>query len=87
MSFKLETDHEILLSKARHAIGLYDMDIVVANELETRYQRVFLVSKNNERTIEKVAGDEELEVPLVKTIIDMHHNFIQEKLFLSTEAQ
>ncbi|CAN0070728.1 unnamed protein product, partial [Phaeothamnion confervicola] len=43
VSFKLETDEDILLQKARQAIQRYDVHLVVANELHTRYDRVVLV--------------------------------------------
>ena len=80
VSFKLETDYKILIWKARRAIELYDMDIVVANELETRYRRVYLVSKTGERSIENMMDEEEIETPLVKAILEMYHSFILENL-------
>eukprot|EP01043_Picozoa_sp_COSAG02_P034885 COSAG02_NODE_2465_length_8785_cov_21.743610_1_plen_306_part_00 len=48
VSFKLETDEAILLKKARGAIGKYKMDCVVANILNTRYDRVTLVAPSTE---------------------------------------
>lgn len=72
VSFKLETDHDILISKARAAIEKYQMDLVVANELKTRYQRVFLVSgESSEVTVEKT-GDADLEGPMVAALIKAH---------------
>ncbi|EEQ99884.1 Phosphopantothenate--cysteine ligase, putative [Perkinsus marinus ATCC 50983] len=43
VSFKLETDADILFEKARAAIRKYGVDAVVANVLETRYQKLWIV--------------------------------------------
>src|SRR4051812_30104902 len=43
VSFKLETDHTILMLKAEGAIEKYHMDAVVANELHSRKHRVIIV--------------------------------------------
>mmetsp|Transcript_9797 Transcript_9797/g.17262 ORF Transcript_9797/g.17262 Transcript_9797/m.17262 type:complete len:333 (+) Transcript_9797:89-1087(+) len=73
VSFKLETDREILIPKARGAIENYNVHLVVANELKSRYQHVFLVSSANEETIER--GDSELEVPLVEALCEAHKTY------------
>lgn len=75
VSFKLETDHDILISKARAAMALYDMHLVVANELLTRYQQVSLVSEGGEAVIRKASEDEEVEVPMVKALSTAHDAF------------
>ena len=41
-SFKLETDIRILTKKAHGAIDKYNVDLVIANELHTRYDKVIL---------------------------------------------
>ena len=46
VSFKLETDLEILEQKAIGAIQNYGVDIVVANILATRRDRVVVIHKN-----------------------------------------
>ena len=43
VSFKLETDSKLLISKAQGAISKYGMHCVVANLLQTRYEQVTLV--------------------------------------------
>ncbi|KAK3246574.1 hypothetical protein CYMTET_43888 [Cymbomonas tetramitiformis] len=48
VSFKLETDEEILAYKAVGALRKYDLHCVVANELHTRKDRVILISLNND---------------------------------------
>ncbi len=40
ISFKLETDMNILMHKAEHAMKKYGMNVVVANELHTRADKV-----------------------------------------------
>ncbi|KAL4424661.1 hypothetical protein ABPG77_004468 [Micractinium sp. CCAP 211/92] len=45
VSFKLETDQRILLKKAYGAIEAYGVHLVVANELHSRKDRVWLVSQ------------------------------------------
>ena len=53
VSFKLETDVEILFSKAKTALKTYKHDLVIANTLQTRYDKVYLIWKNGvEETIE-----------------------------------
>ncbi|KAI4337745.1 hypothetical protein L6164_016122 [Bauhinia variegata] len=44
VSFKLETDKEILLNKAGAALEKYEMHVVVANELSTRKEEVVVVT-------------------------------------------
>lgn len=48
VSFKLETNENILLAKAAGAIQKYNVDAVVANVLETRYEEVHVVRKQCE---------------------------------------
>jgi hypothetical protein len=47
VSFKLETDTEILQRKAEGAISKYNVHLVIANLLQTRKNTVYLVSRNN----------------------------------------
>lgn len=44
VSFKLETDEEILLDKAWGAIQRYQVNLVIANVLQTRSDMCYLVS-------------------------------------------
>lgn len=44
VSFKLETDEEILYKKAKRAIEKYRVDLVVANMLHTRAERCFAIA-------------------------------------------
>jgi Phosphopantothenoylcysteine synthetase/decarboxylase len=45
VSFKLETDMNILFQKARLAIEKYGVHMVIGNELETRYEKVWVLQK------------------------------------------
>ena len=46
VSFKLETDQEILANKALAAMKQYGVDMVVANELKTRRSQVIIYSQD-----------------------------------------
>ena len=55
VSFKLETDLEILESKALGAISKYGVDLVVANELKTRRNKVIIYHKDGRKVPLEVA--------------------------------
>jgi len=76
VSFKLETDRDILLQKAQAAISKYQMNLVVANELHSRYDRVDLVVAGADapHTILRPETSE-LEVPLVAALAKAHDQF------------
>ena len=57
VSFKLETNENILLAKAAGAIQKYDVDAVVANVLETRYEEVHVVRRQGENVPIKIQGE------------------------------
>jgi phosphopantothenate-cysteine ligase len=83
VSFKLETDPEILLSKARKAIANYGMHLVVANSLATRNEEVVLVTSDTCHTIMWSRAEsradtnypKEIEVPLVSAVVQAHASF------------
>eukprot|EP01083_Nonionella_stella_P118262 353010_1 len=75
VSFKLETDRNILLSKARGAIEKYSVHAVVANELSSRYKEVQLVTTDAVDRIEKPENNE-IEIELVRKLKHLHHQFI-----------
>jgi len=56
VSFKLETDPDMLLKKAQGAVARYGVHLVVANLLHTRYREVQLVA-GAEAPMEEGAGD------------------------------
>ncbi|KAL9233707.1 hypothetical protein vseg_008667 [Gypsophila vaccaria] len=78
ISFKLETDIQILLEKASPAVKKYNMHAVVANELETRKEEVTVVTSNKNIFIRRDKSDpgSDLESPLIKLIVEMHTVYI-----------
>jgi phosphopantothenate-cysteine ligase len=78
VSFKLETDEEILLHKATKAIINYHVHAVVANILQTRYQQVMLVTptlKSNPHSFSVNHSESEESTQTVETevIKKQHH--------------
>ena len=51
ISFKLETDKDILLKKAKASMDKYGMDLVVANLLQTAKNNCVIVSKDSKGSI------------------------------------
>jgi phosphopantothenate-cysteine ligase len=77
VSFKLETDENILLAKARGAIEKYGVHLVVANMLQTRYEEVRLVGIDSDVPVRKGTATR-LEARLVEQLIERHDAFISE---------
>ncbi|CAI5493023.1 unnamed protein product, partial [Closterium sp. Naga37s-1] len=78
VSFKLETDSSILLSKARSALQKNHVHAVVANELLTRGSKVVLVTEEGEEVIERGEGGlggkgavADVEEPLGEEVIEV----------------
>ena len=75
VSFKLETDEDLLISKAVKAIEKGKSDYVVANILQTRYDRVLIIS--NEEKIEILKESKKyIEENLVSSLISLHNKYI-----------
>lgn len=77
VSFKLETDTKILLKKAEAAREKYGMHAVVANELETRKQKVIVVTSEGQKLVEKDAFQADVEIPLVNFLIAQQTSYIE----------
>ena len=75
VTFKLETDKNLLFTKAKNAIKKTKSDYVVANLLQTRYDTVYLIGENEETTINKVS--EFIEKDLVNAITKKHEEYIK----------
>jgi len=71
VSFKLETDESLLLSKSRSALDKYHHQVVVGNLLQSRKTHVVLVTQNSVTNI-STSADKEIEGLLVPEIIRMH---------------
>ncbi|BFI30610.1 phosphopantothenate---cysteine ligase (ATP) [Marchantia polymorpha subsp. ruderalis] len=86
VSFKLETDTNILLKKAHSALIKNDMHAVVANELVTRNQRVVIVTKEGETVLEKTEATQDVEAPLVNFIVEQQTSYIEIPLIQSFDS-
>ncbi|XP_039305719.1 phosphopantothenate--cysteine ligase [Solenopsis invicta] len=83
ISFKLETDESLLISKARTALNKYHHNLVIANMLQTRKQEVIIVSKETNYVLsltnEQLDKGEEIEQLIVNDLVEKHRKFIQSK--------
>lgn len=80
VSFKLETDSNLLVSKSKKALETYGHQTVVANLLNTRKFVVWCISKTDEKEIrltdEEVNANVEIEKYIVDELIDLHSQWI-----------
>ena len=73
VSFKLETDKDILFEKAKIAINKYDMHMVIGNVLETRYDKVWIL-QNRSMYISSDDGDQNNESDNKVTVSEVSKN-------------
>lgn len=80
ISFKLETDIDILLKKANMALKKYKMHAVVANELSTRKEEVTVVTSRGNISVfrDKTNVDAVVESPLIKLLVERHSVHIED---------
>ncbi|KAK7311591.1 hypothetical protein RJT34_09836 [Clitoria ternatea] len=80
ISFKLETDSNILLYKAGTALEKYKMHAVVANELSSRKEQVVVVTGAENIIVQrdKNQPDNDVEDPLIKLLSEKHAAYIQD---------
>ncbi|KAL5779582.1 hypothetical protein ACOSQ2_010319 [Xanthoceras sorbifolium] len=80
ISFKLETDTNILLEKACMALRKNEMHAVVANELSTRKEEVVVVTDNEKISVQrdKSQTGSEVENPLIELLVDRHSAYIKD---------
>ncbi|XP_014217002.1 phosphopantothenate--cysteine ligase [Copidosoma floridanum] len=80
VSFKLETDDDILVSKALAALNKYNHNLVIANNLQTRRRRVIVVSKKCFETLtlseKQRKNGEEIEKLIVSDLVEKHQEWI-----------
>ncbi|XP_060173212.1 phosphopantothenate--cysteine ligase 2-like isoform X2 [Lycium barbarum] len=78
ISFKLETDTDILLGKADMALKKYKMHMVVANELSTRKEEVIVVTEQEKITVHRDTTQDgaDVEDPLIKLVVGRHSAYI-----------
>lgn len=80
VSFKLETDENILISKSRGALNKYKHNLVIGNMLQTRRTRVIFVSPDSEEEVklseEQIINGIEVEKEIVGKVVEEHRKFI-----------
>ncbi|XP_031234333.1 phosphopantothenate--cysteine ligase isoform X3 [Mastomys coucha] len=83
VSFKLETDPDIIISRARNALEVYQHQVVVANILESIKSFVIIVTKDSETKLllseEEVAKGMVIEEKIVDDLRSRHTAFICDK--------
>ncbi|RCN44437.1 DNA / pantothenate metabolism flavoprotein [Ancylostoma caninum] len=80
VSFKLETDESLLISKSRHALEKYGHELVIGNILQTRKVHVVLVDAHNTENIDltqdQVKNGVEIEREIIAKLRQRHSAFI-----------
>uniref|UniRef100_A0A0A9EIE9 DNA/pantothenate metabolism flavoprotein C-terminal domain-containing protein n=1 Tax=Arundo donax TaxID=35708 RepID=A0A0A9EIE9_ARUDO len=72
VSFKLETDPNILLQKAEMAMKKYGMNVVVANELANYKDVVVMVTSSGRTTVSRKSKEDDVEEQLTDLLVKMH---------------
>ncbi|UWX11240.1 CRPV-131 [Crowpox virus] len=80
VSFKLETNDSIVVSKARDALNKYKHHVVIANLMKDRRTNVIIITKDSEHNLvlyekEKLDG-KVIEDKIINSLIRLHYNFI-----------
>lgn len=77
ITFKLETDEEILMAKAKAAIDNTKADVVIANLLQKRYDEVFFVTNSTETDAKILKGNARyIEENIVLNVISRHKEYM-----------
>ncbi|XP_019396915.1 PREDICTED: phosphopantothenate--cysteine ligase isoform X2 [Crocodylus porosus] len=83
ISFKLETDPDILIDKSLKALEKYRHQVVIANILESRRTSVIVVTKDSQTKLslsdEEVAQGVEIEEKIVNHLQAQHTAFIEKQ--------
>ena len=92
ISFKLETDPELLETKAKKALENYNHQLVIANLLHDRKRRVKFVGRSNtpdeaayytklvELSDNEFETGVEIEEKIINLLYDMHKSFCEKSL-------
>lgn len=76
VSFKLETDKELLLSKCHGALIKYGHQLVIGNLLQTRKDEIYLVGPNFEKHIVRPAENPIIENVFLPSVVKLHENYM-----------
>nr|XP_048290542.1 phosphopantothenate--cysteine ligase isoform X2 [Myodes glareolus] len=83
VSFKLETDPEIIINRARNALEVYQHQVVVANILESIQSCVVIVTRDSETKLllseDEIAKGVVIEEKIVEDLRSRHTAFICDK--------
>ncbi len=79
ITFKLETDKNILFDKANKSIIKTKSDLIIANLLQTRYNEVYFVHKNNKIDLIEKKNEDFIEKNIVEEVIKLHNKYINEQ--------
>ena len=78
VSFKLETDPEILIAKSRAALEKYGHSLVIGNILNTRKREVVFVDRNSteklELSSEELEAGAEIEEKIIRKLVSLNVN-------------
>ncbi|KAI8889961.1 DFP-domain-containing protein, partial [Backusella circina FSU 941] len=81
VSFKLETDVNLLVPKARQALNRYGHQVVIGNMLNTRKQTVTFITQNTEKvlslTTEELKSEVEIESMIIPELARIHEHWIE----------
>ncbi|KAJ2783994.1 Phosphopantothenate--cysteine ligase cab2 [Coemansia javaensis] len=80
VSFKLETDQQLLAPKAKHALDKYGHHVVVANLLHTRKWQVWLVTRDRDPYLLEISQDQlrrghDIEQDIVAELARRHREY------------
>ncbi|KAG8221908.1 hypothetical protein J437_LFUL006727 [Ladona fulva] len=82
VSFKLETDTNLLIKKSREALNKYNHNLVIANILQTRKYTVVFVFPDSDYEInlgeEEIKNNVEIESKIVSDLVSKHEAYIKE---------
>lgn len=80
VSFKLETDENILIAKARDSLNKYKHKLVIGNMLQTRRQKVVFVTPESSfevsLTRDQLINGMEIEDLIVSNVVINHSSFV-----------
>ncbi|KAJ3326309.1 hypothetical protein HDV06_000185 [Boothiomyces sp. JEL0866] len=83
VSFKLETDPNLLISKSKGALEKYGHQIVIGNMLHTRKQVVWFIGKEFDKEIrlteDEIKDDVEIEKHIIADLVTLHDRWISTK--------